>query len=61
MIPVNLPTRDEPKDVFSLRLYRSTLAEIDLVSAKSGIRKQDLVRIAINNLLDSKEVKSIID
>ena len=61
MIPVNLPTRDEPKDVFSLRLYRSTLTEIDLVSAKSGIRKQDLVRIAINNLLDSKEVKAIID
>ena len=61
MIPVNLPTRNEPKVVFSLRLYRSTLDEIDLVSAKSGIRKQDLVRIAINNLLDSKEVKAIID
>lgn len=61
MIPVNLPTRDEPKDVFSLRLYQSTLNEINLVSAKSGIRKQDLVRIAINNLLDSKEVKAIID
>ena len=60
MIKANLPARDDLKQVFAVRLYQSVIGEIDSLSVKTGIRRQDLIRIAINNFLDSKEVKDII-
>ncbi len=52
MIKVNLPKLDCGKEIFSLRLYKDTLARLEALSEKTAIRKQDLIRIAINNLLD---------
>lgn len=54
MINVNLPKLDSPKEIFSFRLYKETIGRLEELSEKTAIRKQDLVRIAINNLLDNQ-------
>jgi hypothetical protein len=59
MITPNLPKYDSPKEVYSLRVYKTTMDKLGVVQEKTGIRTQDLIRIAINNFLDSDEVANL--
>ena len=60
MIRPNLPKCDDcDKSVYSVRLYQKVLDRLEEIEDATGISKQNLVRTAINNFIDSDEVKSI--
>ena len=55
MMKLNLKKKDEPKSKISLHVYNSDMETLKNLSDTSGISLQNLIRHAINNMLD--EVK----
>lgn len=60
MIVPNLPKLDSEKVIYSVRLYKQTINTLESLSEKTGIRTQDLIRTAINDFVDSDQVKALI-
>lgn len=61
MIRANLPKSDSEKIAYSIRLYQDTLDQLSSVADATGINLPNLIRISINNLLDSDDVKEALE
>lgn len=49
---INLPKLDEPKLSYTLPLYQSVRERLETLSARTGVTVANLVRSAVNDLLD---------
>ena len=52
MHQLNLKERNEERTPVTIKLYSSDVEKMRAISAKSGISLQNLVRHAVNNMLD---------
>lgn len=56
MQQLNLKERDEERAPITIKLYASDIEAMRVISANSGVSVQNLVRHAVNNMLDELNV-----
>lgn len=49
---LNLKKKEEQKSKISLHVYNSDMETLKILSASTGVSLQNLIRHAINNMLD---------
>ena len=60
MYKLNLKERDEERTPITIKLYTSDIDDMRTISSTTGISVQNLVRHAVNNMLDELSNKELI-
>ena len=55
-VKLNLQPKPESTITYSFKMYESVRGELDRISADSGISVANLVRTALNNLIDEDKL-----